>query len=140
MTYIVSKARRPLGSVAVEIRVDPQQLRRNLQAIVGERSPFSGQRHLAEVESFIEKELASYGLAVESDTFSYRGKNFRNLVCRLLLEKKKTLIILGAHFDSVEGTPGADDNASGLAVLLEAARLISRASVRCELLSFELNC
>jgi Zn-dependent M28 family amino/carboxypeptidase len=31
--------------------------------------------------------------------------------------------ILGAHFDTVAGTPGADDNASGVAVLLEVARL-----------------
>jgi Zn-dependent M28 family amino/carboxypeptidase len=123
----------------VEIRVDPQQLRRNLQAIVGERSPFSGQRHLAEVERFIEKELASYGLAVESDTFSYRGKNFRNIVGRLSAQRGASLIILGAHFDSVEGTPGADDNASGLAVLLEAARLLSRARLRSELLFCAFN-
>jgi len=123
----------------VEIRVDPQQLRRNLQAIVGERSPFSGQRHLAEVESFIEKELASYGLAVESDTFPYRGKNFRNIVGRLSAQRGASLIILGAHFDSVEGTPGADDNASGLAVLLEAARLLSRARLRSELLFCAFN-
>ena len=123
----------------MEIRVDPQQLRRNLQAIVGERSPFSGQRHLAEVESFIEKELASYGLAVESDTFSYRGKNFRNIVGRLSAQRGASLIILGAHFDSVEGTPGADDNASGLAVLLEAARLLSRVRLRSELLFCAFN-
>ena len=123
----------------MEIRVDPQQLRCNLQAIVGERSPFSGQRHLAEVESFIEKELASYGLAVESDTFSYRGKNFRNIVGRLSAQWGASLIILGAHFDSVEGTPGADDNASGLAVLLEAARLLSRARLRSELLFCAFN-
>ena len=123
----------------MEIRVDPQQLRRNLQAIVGERSPFSGQRHLAEVESFIEKELASYSLAVESDTFSYRGKNFRNIVGRLSAQRGASLIILGAHFDSVEGTPGADDNASGLAVFLEAARLLSRARLRSELLFCAFN-
>ena len=123
----------------MEIRVDPQQLRRNLQAIVGERSPFSGQRHLAEVESFIEKELASYGLAVESDTFPYQGKNFRNIVGRLSAQRGASLIILGAHFDSVEGTPGADDNASGLAVLLEAARLLSRARLRSELLFCAFN-
>src|SRR5438132_14108795 len=110
----------------METRVDPQQLRRILEVIVGERNPFSGQRHLTAVESFIEKELASYGLAVESDTFSYRGKNFRNIVGRLSAQRGASLIILGAHFDSVECTPGADDNASCLAVLFEAARMLSR--------------
>jgi Zn-dependent M28 family amino/carboxypeptidase len=116
----------------MELRVDPQQLRRSLQVIVGERSPFSGRRHLATVENFIEKELVSYGLKVESDYFLYRGANFRNIVGRSSAQHGASLIILGAHFDSVPGTPGADDNASGVAVLLEAARLLSRARLRSE--------
>jgi len=123
----------------VEIRVDLNSLRQKLQAIVGDRDPFSGQRHLAAVERFIEKELESYGLNVESDYFLYRGKNFRNIVGRLGTQRESSLIILGAHFDSVEGTPGADDNASGVAVLLEAARLLSRARLRSHLLFCAFN-
>ena len=123
----------------MEIRVDPQQLRRTLQVIIGERSPFSGQRHLAAVESFIEKELASYGLSVESDYFPYKGKNFRNIMGRLGVQRAASLTILAAHFDSVEGTPGADDNASGVAVLLEAARFLSRARLRSQLLFCAFN-
>jgi Zn-dependent M28 family amino/carboxypeptidase len=123
----------------MELRVDPQQLRRSLQVIVGERSPFGGQRHLATVENFIEKELVSYGLKVESDYFLYRGTNFRNIVGRASAQRGASLIILGAHFDSVPGTPGADDNASGVAVLLEAARLLSRARLRSEVLFCAFN-
>ena len=123
----------------MEIGVDPQRLRRMLEVIVGERSPFSSQRHLAAVESFIERELGSYGLHVESDYFSYRGKNFRNLVGRQSPQRGTSLIILGAHFDSVQGTPGADDNASGVAVLLEAARLLSRARLRSQVLFCAFN-
>ena len=41
-------------------------------------------------------------------------------------EKDGRVIILGVDFDSVPGSPGADDNASGVAVLLEAARLLSQ--------------
>ena len=123
----------------MEIRVDPQQLRRTLEVIVGERNPFSGQRHLTEVESFIEKELASYGLSVESDYFSYRGKKFRNIIGRQGAQRGGSLIILGAHFDSVQGTPGADDNASGVAVLLEAARLLARARVGSQVLFCAFN-
>jgi Zn-dependent M28 family amino/carboxypeptidase len=125
--------------MSIEIKVDPQQLRRILEVIVGERNPFSGQRHLTAVESFIEKELASYGLSVESDYFSYRGKNFRNIIGRQSAQRAGSLIILGAHFDSVQGTPGADDNASGVAVLLEAARLLARARVRSEILFCAFN-
>ncbi|HEY6368228.1 MAG TPA: M28 family peptidase [Candidatus Binatia bacterium] len=123
----------------MELRVDPQQLRRSLQVIVGERSPFSGRHHLATVEDFIEKELVSYGLKVESDYFSYRGTNFRNIVGHSSAQHGASLIILGAHFDSVPGTPGADDNASGVAVLLEAARLLSRTRLRSELLFCAFN-
>ena len=123
----------------MEIEVDPQRLRRILEVIVGERSPFSSGRHLAAVESFIEKELGSYGLRVESDYFSYRGKNFRNIVGRQSAQRGTSMIILGAHFDSVQGTPGADDNASGVAVLLEAARLLSRARSRSQVLFCAFN-
>lgn len=105
-------------------RVDSQRLRRYLDMIVGERSPFSGQRRLAAVEKFIEREFASCGLAVESDYFSYGGGKFRNIIARSGPKKDGPVIILGAHFDSVPGSPGADDNASGVAVLLEAARLL----------------
>jgi len=91
--------------MTMEIRVDRQQLRQTLEVIVGERNPFSGQRHLTAVESFIEKELASYGLSVQSDYFSYRGKKFRNIIGRQSAQRAGSLIILGAHFDSVQGTP-----------------------------------
>lgn len=43
--------------------------------------------------------------------------------------------MLGAHYDTVRGSPGADDNASGVAALIEIARMLAertvRASVRC---------
>jgi aminopeptidase YwaD len=118
----------------MEIKVDPQQLRRTLEAIIGERSPFSGRGHLTTVESFIEKEFLKYGLKIESDYFSYRGAKFRNIVGHSSAPRGASLIVLGSHFDSVPGTPGADDNASGVAVLLETARLLSRTRLRSELL------
>jgi hypothetical protein len=120
--------------MATDIQVDPQRLRRTLQTIIGERSPINGQRHWAAVEGFIEREFASYGFHVESDEFTYRGKSFRNILGRLGSHRGGSQIILGAHFDSVPGTPGADDNASGVAVLLETARLLSRARLRSQLL------
>ncbi|MGH7848563.1 MAG: M28 family peptidase [Candidatus Binatia bacterium] len=123
----------------MEIKVDPQSLRQKLQVLVGERSPYSGQRHLAAVERFIEKEFGSYGLSVESDLFFYRGKSFRNIIARMGSQRGTPLIVLGAHFDSVEGTPGADDNASGVAVMLEAARVLSRFKLRSQVLFCAFN-
>lgn len=74
---------------------------------------------------FIEREFRALGYAVESQPYDCEGMTVRNLV----VEKKgskpdQSSIILGAHYDTVIGTPGADDNASGIAGLLELARLL----------------
>jgi Zn-dependent M28 family amino/carboxypeptidase len=123
----------------MSINVDSERIARSLQTIVGERSPFAGQEHLAAVESFVEQELESYGLNVESDFFRYQQKAFRNIVARYGSEREGPLIIVGAHLDSVAGTPGADDNASGVAVLLEAARQISRYRISSQVLFCAFN-
>ena len=107
------------------MRIDPKELQNKLLRIVSERSPFSSQKHLADVENYIEKEFKSYGLTVASDTFSYWGKSYRNIIGRAGSNARSPLIIVGAHLDSVQGTPGADDNASGVAVMLEAARTLA---------------
>jgi len=121
-------------------RANPAELKKKIEHIVGDRSLFSGQRHLAAVESYIEEELKSYGLSVESDIFTYWGKSYRNLIGRVgSADRDASLVILGAHFDSVEGTPGADDNASGVAVLLETARLLSSVGLRSQVLFCAFN-
>lgn len=120
-------------------KVDTQRLRRTLQAVVGERNPFSGQRRLAEVESFIEAELQSYGINIESDWFSYHGKTFRNIIGQIGNPLPDSLVILGAHLDSVGGAPGADDNGSGVAVLLESARILAQEPLRSKLLICAFN-
>jgi Zn-dependent M28 family amino/carboxypeptidase len=72
---------------------------------------------------FIEKELNALGYAVGSQYYESHGVRVRNLV----VEKKgqdsnRSSIVLGAHYDTVVGTPGADDNATGVAGLIELAR------------------
>src|SRR5918992_522700 len=106
----------------MSIDVDRERLARNLDAIVGERSPLAGRQHLALVEAFVEQEFATHGLKVESDFFRYGEQTFRNVIGRYGPERNMPLIIVGAHFDSVVDTPGADDNASGVAVFLEGGR------------------
>ncbi len=123
----------------MEIQVDTRRLHWTLEAIVGERSAFSGQHHLAQVESFIETELESYGVSIENDYFPYEGKTFRNIIGRLGNRRSDSLIILGAHLDAVPGAPGADDNGSGVAVLLESARLLAQAHLDSQLLICAFN-
>jgi Zn-dependent M28 family amino/carboxypeptidase len=123
----------------VNLNIDRDRLWRHLQMIVGERSPFSGSQHLAAVASFIEAELLSYGLVAESDCFTFGGETFHNIVARYPIEQNVPLIIVGAHLDSVVGTPGADDNASGVAVLLETARLLSQVHLQFQILFCAFN-
>jgi len=120
-------------------RVDPAALKRKLEHVVGERNPFSSPRRLAEAADYIEKEFNSYGLSVERDTFTYWGRSYQNIIARAGANRAAPLIILGAHFDTVEGTPGADDNASGVAVLLEAARILSGEKLRSRVLFCAFN-
>lgn len=111
-------------------RIDPAELRAKLNRIVGERHPFANPRRLAEVESYIEREFRSYGLSLEADGFNYLGRRYRNIIARAGPAGAAPLVILAAHFDTVPGTPGADDNASGVAALLAAARALSSQRLR----------
>lgn len=74
---------------------------------------------------FVEREFQALGYAVESQRYISEGSTVRNLIAELPgKDHSKPVIILGAHYDTVPGTPGADDNASGVAGLLELARLL----------------
>jgi Zn-dependent M28 family amino/carboxypeptidase len=70
-------------------------------------------------------------LEVEEDSFQWEGKTHKNI---LGVKRGEALpdrvVILGAHYDTVPGSPGADDNASAIAVLLEVARNIQKISLR----------
>jgi Zn-dependent M28 family amino/carboxypeptidase len=74
---------------------------------------------------FIEAEMRTLGYAVESQTYESDGADVRNLIAEHQGgDAGASHIVLGAHYDTVPETPGADDNASGVAGLLELARLL----------------
>jgi hypothetical protein len=67
------------------------------------------------------------GLPVELQTYKIDGKKFSNIIAtKKGNSSADEVIIVGAHYDSVVGSPGADDNASAVAGLLELARLFSK--------------
>ncbi len=87
-----------------------------------------GERHLWKDNSlhqaadYIESTSASYGYSVWRQTYSCYGKSVSNLIAKKAGTDKEAVVI-GAHYDTVPGSPGADDNASAVAGLLELARL-----------------
>src|SRR3989338_1842923 len=94
-------------------------LLRHLKEIVGERDPFENPDRLKQVQGYVEACLKDYGFCVERDPFSFQGKTFENLIAHHPDRAPGDPFLIGAHVDTVPGSPGAEDNASGLAVLLE---------------------
>ncbi len=107
------------------MKPDIQLLKKHLAAIARPRAPFENRETLLEVEEYITRELRSFKYEVEKAPFQFQGTKFHNLIAHTRHESYETQWILGAHFDAVPGTDGADDNASGVACLLEAARLLA---------------
>lgn len=90
-----------------------------------------GQRNEASMASYdsaaryVQSALASSGYSVTPLPYAARGKRFTNLEVTIPGRRRPgQIIVVGAHYDNVPDTPGADDNASGTAVLLEVARIL----------------
>lgn len=104
---------------------DKQQLETHLKSIVGERTPHLSNQHLTDVSHYIKETFQTLGYQIESDPFLFQGETFENIIARKKGSVSDERIIIGAHFDSVPGSPGADDNASGVSVMLELARILA---------------
>lgn len=87
--------------------------------------------------AYIESEFAVLDLKVESQRFTVKGRPYRNLVVKLGPDTAD-VVVIGAHYDVAGEQPGADDNASGIAGLLELARLLKAQPLeqRVELVAF----
>mgnify|MGYP001451696731 CR=1 FL=1 len=111
-----------------KIMIFIENLKRHVENIHFDRNPYDGYPKLEQAAQYIEREFQKIGWDVKEDTFQWEGRSYKNIVA----EKKgmtspHRVFILGAHYDTVPGSPGADDNASAIAVLLEVARNIQTA-------------
>jgi hypothetical protein len=90
---------------------------------IGERNVFTPLALVAAAE-YIESELLLAGYAVTSQRFEVRGVECRNLEVEIQGRgRAEEIIVVGAHYDSVAGSPGANDNGSGVAAMLALARI-----------------
>lgn len=111
-----------------------EQLTNHLSEIVRERDPYMASAGHFFVQEYIRASFSQWG-SVEIHTFSFEGKTFKNLILNLpgLPRKQKRdlpPILIAAHYDAVPGCPGADDNATGVAVLLELARMFAKEPIK----------
>ena len=90
---------------------------------IGERNVFASEA-LQRAAVYIEDEWETMGYDVERLEYDVSGIRCANLVTtRKGSARSSEILLLGAHYDSVIGSPGANDNASGVAALLEIARM-----------------
>jgi Zn-dependent M28 family amino/carboxypeptidase len=79
-------------------------------------------RDLETPARYIESALAARGLATQAQAFESGGRTVRNIE---VPPAGAARVVVGAHYDTVPGSPGADDNASGVAALIELAALLA---------------
>ncbi len=96
-----------------------------LAATIGERHLQKPEK-LEETVSYIKTSLKDWYGTIESQHFEFGHKSFENIIVELPGGKRKDeIVVLGAHYDSVFGCPGANDNGTGVAALLDLARLLA---------------
>ena len=78
---------------------------------------------LREASGYIKSTFEDYNISTEFQYFQYKQQQFRNVVA-VINQGKGPIIVVGAHYDVHGEQPGADDNASGVAGLLEVGRLL----------------
>lgn len=115
----ISKAA-PLSPAELELR---SELIADVQTLAGEIGERNMHRYsqLNAAADFIENSFGRAGLTARRDTYELQGRACHNIEVEVRGADPKILLV-GAHYDSVFGSPGANDNGSGVAALLALAR------------------
>ncbi|GFO67587.1 peptidase M28 [Geomonas limicola] len=106
-----------------------ERIGRHIVALEGVRHPLAAPEALERAADYAARELTALGYQVSEQLFPAHDRMFRNIVATLPgigCPEERVLVV--AHYDTVANSPGADDNASGTAGLLEIARRLAGAS------------
>lgn len=115
----------PLTKQETLLKIALQQDVEKLSAEIGERNYLQSE-NLEAVANFLKKSLTASGYKVQQQTYQAYKQNFSNLEVEITGTKHpKEIVIIGSHYDSVDGSPGANDNGTGAAAVLELARLFA---------------
>jgi hypothetical protein len=106
--------------------VSIDRIRNHIRALEGVRHPVTAPEALEHAADYIAESLRSLGYEMDEHSFPDNGRLFRNIIAtRRGLHSPHERVVVLAHYDTVAGSPGADDNASGVAVLLEIALVLA---------------
>ena len=114
----------PTSPDLAKIKPNLRQHVERLAGVIGPRV-LTRPRSIAATIGYIENQWAGVGLLTEHQDFAAMGETASNLIAERAGNKRpEQIVLLGAHYDTVPSTPGADDNASAVAVLIEVSRLL----------------
>jgi len=110
--------------------VDAARLKTHVVALSKDLTPRNHKAidNLNKCADYIYDNFSKAGAVAERQEFKVNGRRYLNVIGRFGAEKTKQIIV-GAHYDAATGTPGADDNASGVAGLIELAYLIGHGNL-----------
>ena len=106
----------------------PARLESHVRALAALHRYYGNPAEYQRASDYVRQQLTASGAHVAEQPFSAGGLTFRNVIARFGPETGE-LVVVGAHYDSAGGYPGADDNASGVAVLIEIGRLLRDAKL-----------
>jgi len=108
-------------------KVDLERIYQHVLKIECPRSPIENFEKLNDTADYILHCFEEYGLNVKEHKFKVDGSSetFRNIEGSISQGTEPELLVI-AHYDSVSNCPGANDNASGVSAMLEAARVLVR--------------
>jgi len=116
-----------LPSLKLNPAVSATRLRESVEKLCfgfGPRS-YRHPENLDAAADWIADRFRAAGLAVEFQEYHVEGTRFRNVIARRPgSDPLAGIDVIGAHYDAYDEFPGADDNASGVAVLLELTRTL----------------
>jgi hypothetical protein len=117
----------PLDAPQVSLRDSLRRDVTTLASSIGERN-LDRPQALDAAADFVERSFLEAGHAVARQTFQVGRHSVHNLEVGVVGEERASeIVIVGAHYDSARGTPGANDNGSGTAALLALARAFAGA-------------
>ena len=114
----------PLAAEEIQIKTNLTTHISYLADEIGERNVFAYES-LQKTAQYIEDNFKKFRYEVQSQEFTVQMRKVRNLIAEIPGgARANEIVVIGAHYDTVYKCPGADDNSSGVAALLELARLL----------------
>jgi Zn-dependent M28 family amino/carboxypeptidase len=131
VSYMVAMPGKSFSGALPPLTAEEIQIKTNLTRHISYLADDIGERNVIAYEplqktaQYIEGNLKKFEYEVKSQEYTVQMRKVRNLIAEIPGgTKANEIVVIGAHYDTVYDCPGADDNSSGVAALLELARIL----------------